>query len=163
MYFLKSPRVYEQKSYARIWETDFEKTLNDIELRNWCFSQHLNPLRGKTFINRTTGIPIVVNKNLRGEMISKIRVNTMSYKNDARIKFLSLKALKEFLIDSDPDELKIPDYKGRSKIEHSNIFKYRCKINNKEFYVKIRTRKPINLSDRVYFLYFEDLLLQKNR
>lgn len=159
MYFLNPPRICERKIYAEIWETDFEKTLNDVELRNWCFSQYFNPLRGKTFVNLKTRIPITVNKDLRGEMIQKVHISLKQNRNVARVKFLSLKALKKFLTDSDPYLLYEPSTK--KQIEHCNIFKYYCKINGNEFCVYIRTRKPYNYADRLYFLNFSDIELDE--
>jgi hypothetical protein len=142
--------IKEQKSYASVIETSEEQLMSDFELRKECL-KYLNAVRGKTFINKATKIPIEVNRELKQEMIGKIHLNTRQSRPIARIKFLALKIIPQFLTDSDPDSLKEPDYQD----------KYKCKISNIPFRVKIRTRKLINTGNRLYFLGFEDLTLEE--
>jgi hypothetical protein len=146
----------EQKSYAIIEETQEEQLMTDIELRNECL-KYLSAIRGKIFINKATGIPIEVNRELKNEMIGKIHVNVQKRRPVAHIKFLSLKVIHYFLTDSDPDTIGEPDYKNRPYIEYSHIFKYNCIINGLHYRVLIRTRKLTNSGNRLYFLNFEDL------
>jgi hypothetical protein len=153
----------EQKSFASVVETPEEQAMSDIELRNQCL-RYLNDLRGRIFINKATGIPIEVNREIKNEMISKIHVNIYRKRPIARIKFLSLKIIRYFLTDSNPDILYEPDYKKRDIIEYSHIFKYECQINGTRFTVRIRTRKKkTQTTNRLYFLTFEDLTLTEKK
>jgi hypothetical protein len=149
----------EQKSYASVMETPEEQVMPDIELRNECL-KYLNALRGRIFINKATGIPIEVNRELRNEMIGKIHINVKKRRPIARIKFLALKIIPYLLIDSYPDTLGEPDSHNRPYVLESHVFKYKCRINGIPFRVKIRTRKLINTGNRLYFLGFEDLSLE---
>jgi hypothetical protein len=150
----------EQKSFASVVETPEEQAMSDFELRNECL-KHLNAFRGHTFINRATKIPIEVNRELRNEMIGKIHISVNKRRPTARIKFLALKIIPYLLTDSDPDTLGEPDSHGRSYVLESHVFKYKCKINDIPFRVKIRTRKLVNTGNRLYFLGFEDLSFEK--
>jgi hypothetical protein len=153
----------EQKSYASVEETPEEQLMTDFELRNECL-KYLTAIRGHIFINKATGIPIEVNRELKNEMISKIHVNIYKRRPIARIKFLSLKIIQCFLTDSDPDILYEPDYQKRDIIEYSHVFKYECQINNTRFMVRIRTRKKkTQATNRLYFLTFEDLTLTERK
>jgi hypothetical protein len=148
----------EQKSYAIKTETADERVLSDSELKSLKVI-YLKTLRGKVFINKATRIPIEVNREIKDEMISKIHVNPKKTRPVARIKLLALDLIPYFLMDSDPDSLNEPDYKGRSYIEASHVFKHKCTINNIRFLVRIRTRKIVGKENRLYFLSFEDLTL----
>jgi hypothetical protein len=150
----------EQKSFASVVETPEEQVMSDFELRNECL-KYLNPLRGRTFINKATGIPIEVNRELRNEMIGKIHISVKKRRPTARIKFLALKIISYLLTDSDPDILGEPDSHSRSYVLENHVFKYKCKINGILFRVKVRTRKLINTENRLYFLGFEDLSLEE--
>jgi hypothetical protein len=150
----------EQKSFASVVETPEEQAMSDFELRKECL-KYLSALRGRIFINKVTGIPIEVNRELKNEMIGKIHISVKRRRPTARIKFLALKIIPYLLTDSDPDVLGEPDSHGRSYVLESHVFKYKCKINNIPFRVKIRTRKLINTENRLYFLGFEDLTLEE--
>ena len=150
----------EQKSFANIWETNEEKLMTDYQLRSECL-ETLKKLKGKIFINKTTKIPIEINREIRGEMVLKIHISIKKKRPVARIKFLAIKALPYFLTDSDPDDLYEPDYKNRDQVEYSHVFKYKCQINQVSYLVHIRTRKSIDTENRLYFLNFEDLSLKE--
>jgi hypothetical protein len=151
----------EQKSYAVKDETEAEKALSDTKLKSLKVA-YLKTLKGKVFINKSTRIPIEVDREIRDEMISKIHINSKKPRPIARIKLLALDLIPYFLTDSDPDSLNEPDYKKRSYIESSHVFKYKCTINNIRFLVRIRTRKVVGKENRLYFLNFEDLTLSEN-
>jgi hypothetical protein len=77
----------EQKSYAVITETPEEQLMSDIELRAECLSS-LKRMKGKVFINKSTQIPIEVNREIHDEMRVKIRVVVSKRRPLARIKYL---------------------------------------------------------------------------
>jgi hypothetical protein len=108
----------EQKSFASVEETPKEQAMTDFELRKECL-KYLNAIRGCTFVNKATGIPIEVNRELKNEMIGKIHVNVKKRRPIARIKFLALKIIPYLLTDSAPDTLGEPDSHGRSYVLES--------------------------------------------
>jgi hypothetical protein len=146
----------EQKSYTSVVETPEEQAMPDVELKNRSLAW-LKSLRGKVYINKATGIPIEINREIKDEMMTKIHVNPSKRRMPARIKMMALKLIPYFLMDSDPDTLYEPDYQDRRDVEFSHLFKYECRINNIRFLVKIRTRKRYSTENRLYFLSFEDL------
>jgi hypothetical protein len=146
----------EQKSYASVVETPEEQAMSDIELKNKALD-YLKSLHGKVFINKITGIPIIVNKDIRNELMTKIHVNPKKRRPVARTKFMAIKIIPYLLRDSAPDSLDEPDYKGRKDIEKSNVFKYECLINHIRYMVFIRTLKVKNKSDSLYYLKLEQL------
>jgi hypothetical protein len=148
----------EQRSYAIVTETEEERQLSDYELK-LKYLNYLRSLRGKIFINKATKIYIEVNREIRGEIQSKIRVRRDKIKAIARIRILAIKLIPYCLIDSDPDILYEPDIKNRHDIEYSHVFKYKCVINGIEYIAKIRTRKKISQENRLYFIGLEDMEL----
>jgi hypothetical protein len=146
----------EQKSYAVVEETSEEQLMSDMELRAECLSA-LKRMKGRVFINKSTRIPIEVNREIHDEIRIKVHVVASKRRPLARIKYLAIKVLSYFLTDSDPDELYTPDYLKRAHVEHSHIFKYKCQINGSFYLVRIRTRKVKEIENRLYFLTFEDL------
>lgn len=148
----------EQKSYAIITETEEEHQLSDYELKSK-YLNYLRSLRGKIFINKATRIPLEVNREISGEIQSKIRIRRNKVKAIARIRILAIKLIPHCLLDSDPDILYEPDIKDRTDIKYSHVFKYKCAINGVEYTAKIRTRKKINQENRLYFLGLDDLEL----
>jgi hypothetical protein len=150
----------EQKSFASVVETPEEQAMSDVELKALSLIW-LKSLRGKIFVNKATGIQIEVHREIKDEMMTKIHVNPSKRRIPARIKMIALKLIPYFLMDSDPDILYEPDYRGRKDIEYSHLFKYECRINGIRFLVKIRTRKRYVTKNRLYFLSFEDLDLME--
>jgi hypothetical protein len=146
----------EQRSYAIVTETEEELQLSDYELKSK-YLNYLRTLRGKAFINKATRIPIEVNREISGEIQSKIRVRRNKIKEIARVRIMAIKLIPYCLIDSDPDILYEPDIKNRSDIKYSHVFKYKCTINGIEYTAKIWTRKKINQENRLYFLGLEDM------
>jgi hypothetical protein len=148
----------EQKSYAVVTETEKEQQLSDYELKSK-YLGYLRSLRGKVFINKATNIPIEVNREISGEIQSKVRIRRNKTKTIARIRVLTIKLIPHCLVDSDPDILYEPDIKSRPEIEYSHVFKYKCTINGIEYTAKVRTRKKISQENRLYFLGLDDLEL----
>jgi hypothetical protein len=148
----------EQKSYASVEETPEEQAMSDFDLKSK-YLNYLRSLRGKVFINKATNIPIEINREIRGEIQSKIRIRRDKIKIIARARILAIKLVPYCLIDSDPDILYEPDIKNRQDIEYSHVFKYKCVINKTEYIAKVRTRKKLNQENRLYFLSLEDLEL----
>jgi hypothetical protein len=148
----------EQKSYAVVTETEEEQQLSDYELKSR-YLNYLRSLRGKIFINKATRIPIEVNREISGEIQSKIRIRRNKTKAIARIRILIIKLIPYCLVDSDPDILYEPDIKNRPDIKYSHVFKYKCTINGIEYMAKVRTRKKLSQENRLYFLGLDDLEL----
>lgn len=148
----------EQKSYAVITETPEEQLMSDAELKKHCL-KYLDLLKGKIFVNKARNIPIEVNREIKGEMWSKIHINPSKSRPLVRIKLLALKAIPYFLVDSDPDILHEPDEQSRPNIKEIHVFKYECIIIGIRFLVRIRTRQRWAFEHRLYFLSFEDLEL----
>jgi hypothetical protein len=146
----------EQKSFAIISETFEEQSLDDRELRAKCLTK-LKSMKGKIFVNKATGISIEVNREIHNELRIKVHVKSGSHRPLARIRFMVIKILPYLLTDSDPDELFVPDYRGRPHVEYSHLFKYNCKINGHFYQAKIRTRKIVGRENRLYFISFDDL------
>jgi hypothetical protein len=146
----------EQKSYAIITETEEEKRFSDYELKSK-YLNYLRSLRGTVFINKVTRISIEVNREISGEIQSKIRIRRNKIKEIARIRILAIKLIPHCLTDSDPDILYEPDIKNRPDIEYSHVFKYKCTINGTEYIAKIRTRRKKGQENRLYFLGLDDL------
>jgi hypothetical protein len=150
--------LVEQKSYASVVETPEEQLMTDTELKSRAL-EYLKSLHGKVFFNKVRDIPIVINKDIRNELMTKIHVNPKKRRPVARTKFMAIKLLPYLLRDSDPDSLDEPDYKGRKDIEKSNVFKYECHINYIRYRVFIRTVKVKNKNDSLYYLKLEQIEL----
>jgi hypothetical protein len=152
----------EQKSYASVVETPEEQAMSDVELKAY-YMKYLDLLRGKIFVNKALNIPIEVNREIKGEMRTKIHVNPNKSRPITRIKLLALKIIPYLLMDSDPDIIGDKDYKNRHNIKESHLFKYGCKINGIRFIIHIRTVQRFSTEHRLYFLSFEDLELTEKR
>jgi hypothetical protein len=148
----------EQKSYASVVETPQEQAMSDAELKAY-YMKYLDLLRGKIFVNKSQNIPIEINREIKGEMQTKIHVNPNKSRSITRIKLLALKIIPYLLRDSDPDIIGSEDYKNRPNIKESHLFKYECKINGVRFMIRIRTVQRFSTEHRLYFLNFEDIEL----
>lgn len=146
----------EALSFANIVETPSEQQIDDTQLRNWCFNEYLLKIQGKVFVNKKTKIPIIVHKDLKGEIISKLRAYPNHHSSKVRARLLALKNLWRLLEDSDPDTLYEPDKKHRALIEYLHTFKYECRINGKRYLARILTEKPVGQYNKTYFLYLDD-------
>lgn len=134
--------------------------MDDIQLRDECL-KYLDAIRGKAFINKATGIPIVVNRMLRGEIIGKSHARSYQRNPHIRARLLALKNIQGFLTDSDPVELFCLPKQTQNGIESSSVFKYKCRINGCHYCVEIRTRKPYNHRDRLYFMSLQDITIEQ--